>query len=178
MTQTLHLALSAEHIGKLCAELGLQARGPAHLLTALMALQTCIAAHTPPGDRANAAYRDIQEILGHLSEEARRSLLEETAGILRAALMEQDSRAITRAHEALSRNGFWQAVAQVAEKLGKAQIEHAGDWLAAWCREKKSRAQAASPYPDSLDFRAAGIDPKEYAAMDEIRRALDAAGCA
>lgn len=176
MTPPLHLTLTADSIEKHCAELKAQARSPAHLLTALMALQTCVTTHTPPGNQADPAYRDIQAALESHAAAARESLLEETASMLQTALVEQDRRAIMRAHAALSRNGFWQAVAQAARQIGAERLIQAGNWLESWCKHEKSRAQAASPYPDCLDFKAAGIDQKEYTAMDEIRRALDAAG--
>lgn len=178
MADALHLTLTADDIEKHCVELKAQSRSPAHLLSALVALQACITTHTPPGSQADPAFRDIQAVLENHAATARESLLEETATLLQTALLEQDRRAIMRAHAALSRNGFWQAVARAARQPGAGHFEQAANWLASWCEEMKARAQAASPYPDSLDFRAAGIDPKAYAAMDETRRALDAAGYA
>lgn len=174
MTQALHLTLSTDSIEKHCAELKIQMRSPAHLLTALVALQTIISTHTSPGNQADPAYRDIQAVLERHAAAARENLLVETAAMLRTALLEQDRRTIMRAHGALSRNGFWQAVAQAAQQTGPEHQTRAANWLESWCRQEKSRAQGASPYPDCLDFKAAGIDPQEYAAMDETRCALDA----
>lgn len=175
MAQSLCLTLSVDDIEKHCTELRAQPRGPAHLLTALMTLQACISSHTTPGSHSDPAYRDIQAVLERHAAAAREALLEETARALQTALLEQDRRAIVRAHGALSRNGFWQAVAQASQAPITAHLEEAARWLSSWCATAKSRAQAASPYPESLDFKAAGIDPKEYAAMEEARRALEAA---
>lgn len=174
MTQSLPLTLTADSIEKHCSELKTQMRSPAHLLTALVALQTVISTHTSPGNQADPAYRDIQGVLERHAAAARENLLVETAAMLRTALLEQDRRAIMHAHRALSRNGFWQAVAQAAQQTGPEHLASAAIWLETWCQQEKQRAQGASPYPDCLDFKAAGIDPQEYAAMDEIRRALDA----
>lgn len=176
MTQILQLTLTADGIDKHCCELKAQARNPAHLLTALMALQTLITTYAPPGDQAAPAYRDIQATLERHAAIARENLLQETASMLQTALATQDRYAIVRAHGSLSRNGFWQAVALAAQQAGSEHLARAAGWLETWCQQEKQRAQDASPYPDCLDFKAAGIDQQEYAAMDEARRALDAAG--
>lgn len=175
MIQSLQLILTADGIEKHCSELKSQARSTAHLLTALVALQTLITTHTPPGNQATTTYRDIQATLERHAALARENLLQETASMLKTALTTQDRHAIMHAHEALSRNGFWQAVALAARQVGPEPRSRAAEWLESWCQHEKFRAQAASPYPDCLDFKAAGIDPQEYAAMDETRRALDAA---
>lgn len=175
MAQTLQLTLTADGIEKHCTELKAQARSPAHLLTALMALQALITTYTSPGNQTIPAYRDIQATLERHAAIARENLLQETAAMLQTALIEQDRHAIMRAHGALSRNGFWQAVALAARQVGPEHRMRSANWLDAWCRQEKSRAQAASPYPDCLDFKAAGIDQQEYSAMDETRRALNAA---
>lgn len=175
MTQTLQLTLTADDIEKHCTELRSQARNTSHLLTALVALQTLVTTYTPPGNQVVTAYRDIQTTLERHAAMARENLLQETASMLKTALITQDRRTIMRAHEALSRNGFWQAVALATQQIQPEHLARAAGWLGSWCRHEKHRAQSASPYPDCLDFKAAGIDPQEYAAMDETRRALDAA---
>jgi hypothetical protein len=48
----------------------------------------------------------------------------------------------------------------------------AKDWALAWYSDAKSRALAASGYPDALNFHQAGISPQEYAAMDDVSNYL------
>ncbi len=45
-------------------------------------------------------------------------------------------------------------------------------WASGWLIQAKQRAQQASPYPDAIDFKAAGIDVSEYAAMTDLARYL------
>lgn len=173
--QALQITLSEESIEAHCAELAKQSRTPEQGLTALVTLQSCIADHTTPGNRADPNYRAIQGVIERHAASAREKVITETGDALVNALQKKDCGAITRAHGALSRNGFWQAAGRAARQFDPESLIQTENWLHAWCIDAKMRAQAASPYPDAPDFKAAGVVPQEYAAMDEIRRALEAA---
>jgi hypothetical protein len=45
-------------------------------------------------------------------------------------------------------------------------------WASDWLTQTRQRAQQASPYPDAIDFRAAGLDVSEYSAMTDLGRFL------
>lgn len=166
--EVFRLALTPQAVEALCAGLWQQFRGPGQIISALVALQSLLAL-APPGDRESTSYRDIQAAIARHAETARVQLLAECESRLLLALERRDTTEITRVHGSLSRNGFWQAAAP-------ARGRENGDlaWLAQWCKNARARAEAASGYPDALDFRAAGINAEEYAAMQELLRCLQA----
>lgn len=165
------LELTPQEVEAHCAALWQQFRSPGQVLAALVAMQSLFAL-APAGKRENAPYREIQAIVARHAEKARSELLKESERRLLAALQHKETREITRIHAGLSRNGFWQAAS--AAGGGRDGADLAGDiaWLAQWHQSARTRAEAASGYPDALDFRAAGIDAAEYAAMDELLRCL------
>lgn len=167
--ESFSLSLTPVDMEAQCAALAQQFRSPAQVLSALVALQSLFAS-APPGQRENAPYREIQAVISDHAERARAQLLAECQSRLQAALQRRDTPEVTRVHGALSRNGFWQAAAEAARRRGNADLQGDLAWLNEWCAAARSRAEAASPYPDALDFRAAGIAPEEFAAMDELLR--------
>lgn len=166
--EAFRLALAPAAVEALCAGLWQQFRGPGQILSALVALQSLLAL-APPGDRESASYRDIQAAIARHAETARVQLLAECESRLLLALERRDTTEITRVHGALSRNGFWQAAAAARNRENSDLA-----WLAQWCKSARAKAEAASGYPDALDFRAAGIAAEEYAAMQELLRCLQA----
>lgn len=165
--QTFTLQLGPQEIETRCADLWHQFRSPSQVLAALVAMQSLFAL-APAGHRENAAYREIQAALAHHAEHARAQLIRKNGGRLLDAMKFRDTREITRIHAELSRNGFWQAASEAGD--GRAGAERAVDiaWLETWCQDARCRAEAASGFPDALDFRTAGIDAGEYAAMQEL----------
>jgi hypothetical protein len=165
--QAFSLELTPQEVETRCAALWQQFRSPGQVLAALVAMQSLFAL-APAGKREKAPYPDIQAILARHAEHARSALIGESAQRLQGALQHRETREIGRIHAGLSRNGFWQAAA--AASLGRNGAELAGDnvWLAQWCQSARTRAEAASGYPDALDFRAAGIDAEEYTALQEL----------
>ena len=169
--QAFSLELTPPEVEARCAALWQQFRSPGRVVTALVAMQSLFAL-APAGARENAPYREIQAILARHAEDARNQLIAESVRRLQAALQHRETREIGRVHADLSRNGFWQAAS--AAGLGREGTGLAEDiaWLAQWCQGARARAEAASGYPDALDFRAARIDVEEYTAMDELLRCM------
>lgn len=165
------LSLTPAEMEAQCAALTQQFRSPAQVLSALVALQSLFAS-APPGQRENAPYREIQAVISRHAEIVRAQLLAECRARLLAALQRRDTLEVTRVHGALSRNGFWQAGAEAASARGNTDLQGDLAWLKEWCASARARAEAASPYPDALDFRAAGIAVEEYTAMDELLRCV------
>jgi hypothetical protein len=91
------------------------------------------------------------------------------------ALGEQDLGGIQGVHAALSRNGFHQTVLAAIRQLSGEQLRATAAWVADWQGDARTRAEAASPYPDALDLRAAGISPARFAAMSELNMYLQEA---
>ena len=165
-SEVFRLALTPQAVEALCASLWQQFRGPGQILSALVAIQSLLAL-APPGDRETEPYRNIQALIARHAETARAQLLAECESRLLLALERRDTAEITRVHGSLSRNGFWQAAAAAR---GRENSDLA--WLAQWCNSARAKAEAASGYPDALDFRAAGLVAEEYAAMQELLRCL------
>lgn len=149
-----------------------QARNTSHALASLIALQSFVVAMAQAADIESAAFRVIKGIInGHLAN-LRAELLGEQASALSAALLATDCTAITRIHTDTSRNAFWQATQTATLKLDVAEKSRISEWAQNWHSDAKSRALAASGYPDALNFQKAGISPQEYAAMTDLNNCL------
>ncbi len=166
------LVLTPDAADAQCRETVKQARNASHALAALIALQSFIAATAHPSHRHTPAYETVKAVVEKHAAEIRTRLIAESAGTLAETIRQRDPLEIARIHAALSRNGFWQAAQQAMARLQADELAGAAEWAKDWCLNAKSRAQAASGFPDALDFRKAGIPAAEYAAMTEINHYL------
>ena len=169
-----HMSTPANNISLLLSEDTIkQARNSSHALATLIALQSFVASTAQTSDLYTPAYEAIKSIIERHTAELRTLTLLEQADSLGASLQRQDSASIARVHEDISRNGFCRAAQQAIGKLDSATLSAAKKWANHWCIDAKSRALAASGYPDALDFHKANISPQEYAAMTEISNYLN-----
>jgi hypothetical protein len=149
-----------------------QARNTSHALASLIALQSFIAATTQPSDLNTPAFGVIKGIIdGHIAN-LRTELLAEQASALAAALRATDCAAITKIHLDISRNAFWLATQTSMQQWDDAEKSRIKLWAQSWHNDAKSRALAASGYPDALNFLKSGISAQEYAAMTDINNCL------
>lgn len=160
--------LTLEKIAAHCQELDKQSASPGHTLAALTGLQTCLVNMVPSGDHGLPVYREMMAVIEHYATAARTRLLEESAVVLIRALRERNQKEITHIHAALSRNGFMLVAKQAIAQLLAEELVVATAWTKSWCEDATSRAQAASGYPDALNFQGAGIQPEAYSAMKEM----------
>jgi len=167
------LSLTAAEAEARCADIAKQSRSASHTLAALTALESFVAATATPEHKFTPAYEAVKTTIARHAGAARERILEESTEALAAALRQKDRAEITRIHGALSRNGFWQAATGAIRRLAAGDRAAAADWAERWCADAKAKAQAASGYPDALDFRKAGIAPAEFAAMRDISTYLD-----
>lgn len=151
-----------------CLETIKQARNASHALAALIALQAFISATVHSSDRFTPAYEAVKAEVEKHAAEIRVRILAEHAEALAEAIRQRNRPEIARIHAALSRNGFWQAAQQAIGQFGPDDLAASATWAKDWCSEAKTQAQAASGYPEALDFSKAGIAATEYAAMTEI----------
>ncbi|MDP3483798.1 MAG: hypothetical protein Q8S05_10875, partial [Sulfuricella sp.] len=151
-----------------CLEAIKQARNSSHALAALIALQSFISATARPADRHTPAYEAVKGAVEKHAAEIRMRILAEHAQALAEAIRQRNRPEIARIHAALSRNGFWQAAQQAIGQFRPDNLAASAAWAKDWCSEARTQAQAASGYPDALDFGKAGIAATEYAAMTEI----------
>jgi hypothetical protein len=168
----IRLGLTEESAASHCRDIRRRIPGSAHVLAALTALHDFVAEAAVSADRSSPAHRAVLAVILRHAEEARAELLSESAAAIAAALRDQDRPALAKLHRALSRNGFWQAATAAGESLTGTELTTATEWAEAWLKEAKQRGEAASGYPDALDFAGAGIPAEEYAALQDMARCL------
>ncbi|MDP2879500.1 MAG: hypothetical protein Q8N74_08250 [Sulfuricella sp.] len=151
-----------------CLETIKQSRNASHALATLIALQSFIAATVREADRHTPAYEAVKAVIEKHAIATRAKILAENANNLTKAIRQRNRPEIAHIHAALSRNGFWQAAQQAISQFGPDDLAASAAWAKDWCSEARTQAQAASGYPDALDFSKAGIAATEYAAMTEI----------
>jgi len=151
-----------------CQEAIKQARNTSHALAALITLQSLISATARPADRYTPAYEAVKAVIEKHAIATRAKILAENANNLAVAILRRNRPEIAQIHGALSRNGFWQAAQQAISQFGPDDLAASAAWAKEWCNQARKQAQAASGYPDALDFNKAGIAATEYAAMTEI----------
>ena len=172
--EEVRLRLTQDGLGRFCDQLAERTRSPQSALAGLAAIDSLLTHAVHPDDLAREPFEALKHLLAERAEGLREALIEENAERLAAALRAQSAAEVTRLHEALSREGFWNCARRTASGLDPAVWREARAWVTEWCGESRRRAAAASPYPDALNFRKAGIDPARYTAMEELRKALDA----
>ncbi|MHB9117317.1 MAG: hypothetical protein ACYC2R_03455 [Burkholderiales bacterium] len=168
----LGFSLGTEQAEAFCAALWRQSPNPAHTLAALTALESFLFATVRAAQRSSPEFAAIAALLQRHAAQARAQLLADTSLELQAAMAERSLASVARLHRSLSRNGFGQAAQNAAQNMEPEALHSAAAWAAAWCRDAKARALAASGYPDALDFKGAGILPAEYAAMSDLGAGL------
>ena len=151
-----------------CLEAIKQARNTSHALAALITLQSFISATVRAADRYTPGYEAVSTVIEKYVISTRAKILAENANHLVKAIWLRNRSEIAHIHAALSRNGFWQAAQQAISQFGPDDLAASAEWAKEWCNEAKTQAQAASGYPDALNFSKAGIAASEYAAMTEL----------
>lgn len=137
-------------------------------IVALDALQTFISAAIGPELVNSETHERIKATLSLHIEQARSDLMAESAARVATALEQHDVAQIARLFVSLSRSGFWEALSQSMEGIGQVRREEISAWAVYWLKEKKQQGEQSSPYPDAIDFAAAGIDVSEYTAMTDL----------
>lgn len=164
----LTLLLSAEQADARCRALLEQTRQASQALAALTALEVFITATAHPDEKFAPLFHEVKAVIERHIATARTRVMDENLAILVPALAEQNLCDIQRVHAALSRNGFHQSVLSAIHRLSDTALFAAAAWAREWCGDAKTRAEAASGFPDALDLRGAGIPPGLYAAMAEL----------
>ena len=119
-------------------------------------------------------YQLIENTLKSITENSRQLLLEKNTQVLISTLKQCDAKALAAVHTPLSRNGFYQILQVAIEQLSDEEISLLMIWTANWVKEARQLAEAASEYPDAMDFKKANISFEEYQALSDIDRVLNA----
>lgn len=170
--KTITLRLTAAAIDAYCRDLTRRSPTLEKRVAAIDALITFISTQTEPGEKAKEEFVSVRKTLLDHFEQAREALLDERAGRLREALQARRPPRIAMLYAALSRDAFRAVLDRVLRELDVDAMQQLRDWTSGWLREAKQRAAQASPYPDAIDFKAAGIDVSEYLAMSDLCRYL------
>ncbi len=171
-TNAITLQLTASGIDAYCRELARRSPTLEKRVAAIDAIITFISTQTDVGEQAKAEFRAIKHTLLDHFEQAREALLDERAQRLQQALQKRHLPSIAMLYTSLSRDAFWTLLGRVERQLDAAALSALRSWAAGWLIQAKQRAQQASPYPDAIDFNAAGIDASEYLAMIDLGRYL------
>ena len=171
-TDAITLQLTARSVDTYCRELSRQSPALEKRVAALDAIITFISTQADTGEQAKAEFSSIRQVLVDHFEQAREALLNERAQRLHQALQAQHLPDITALYTSLSRDAFWTLLGRVEQQIDTAAVDSLRSWASAWLIQAKQRAQQASPYPDAINFNAAGIDVSEYLAMTDLCRYL------
>ena len=174
MEEEVRLRLTQKSLERFCDQLAERSRSPQSTLAALAALDSLLTHATHPDDMAREPFEVLKRMLAERAEGLRGAVIEESAERLTAAMIGRSAKEVTRIHEALSREGFWKCARRAVEQMDAEASRETSAWVADWCDESRRRSAEASPYPDALNFRKAGIEPAHYTAMEELRNALAA----
>lgn len=128
-----------------------------------------ISTQTDKGEQATPAYAASGRSCSIISSGPRASLLDDRAAGLRAALQAQDAGRVAALTPRCRARRFGEVRRRAERHLAPA----IRDWVAGWLADAKRRGQEVSPYPDAIDFKAAGIVVAEYAAMTGVGRFFD-----
>lgn len=172
MIDKINLSVDAENLGQFCQKLIKRSRDIAKTHDALVTLESFIllfgkAAH---GTRE---YQVIEDLVKSCSEQTRIQLLSQRADELKTALQQCSVTEVTAIHTPLSRDGFYSILQSVIVEMLNSQLADISHWAINWSAEAKQKAEAASGFPDALDFDKAGIDIEEYHAMLDVSHYLE-----
>jgi hypothetical protein len=162
------IQLSSQWIGDYCQEMKRSTATVEKRLVALDALLTFISKAIDPAFMKNESYEQIKVILSTHLEQARTELMEEGTLRLARALQQHDVAQVAKLFITLSRSGFWEVLTQVFNRMDEGLQAGVTAWAFRWLDETKSRGEQASPYPDTINFAAAGISIEEYTVMTDI----------
>lgn len=170
MPDAITLQLTASGIDAYCRELARRSPSLEKRVAAFDTLITFISVQANAGEQAKSEYAAIKQTLLSHFEQARHALLDERAQRLLQAVRGHNLPAIATIYTSLSRDAFWTLLGRVEQQLDADAIDTLRNWAREWMARSKQRAQMASPYPDAIDFAAAGIDPTEYLVMSDMCR--------
>lgn len=166
--ENISITLSGKVVDNYCLELERHVPTVEKRVTALDALKTFVASVTDPGEQSKPGYAAIRAALEHHVDVARSELLDEHARSLVEALEQRQLPRISHIFSALSRDGFRQLLARAENELGVESSREVIEWCTDWLARIRERSERVSPYPDTIDFEAVGIDVAEYMVMTDL----------
>ncbi len=167
------LQLSPQWIADYCHGMRRSTSSVEKRLAALDSLQTFIRTVIETVYLDNEVYKQIVAILASSIEEARVELTESGVRRLSRAFEQHKVIDVAVLFNSMSRSGFWEILTQTVNQMEQNVSEDCSLWAQSWLSEARSRGEKASPYPDAIDFEAAGINIGEYTAMTDVCKYMD-----
>ncbi len=168
----INVKIDAAELDNFCEKLIKRSRNINKTHDALVTLESFISLYAEQS-KADDEYIQIESLLKRITDHSRQLLLQKNTEDLVRALQSCDINRLTEIHCPLSRNGFYQILQVAISDLSDDEIRLAMVWSSNWVKEARMLAQKASGYPDSFDFKQAGIDIEEYHAVCDIDRVLN-----
>lgn len=159
------LKLTATAVDSYCCDLERRTSSLEKRIVSLDALRTFIAVQLGPGEQATSEYEAIRRCLDDHFDQARTQLLRQQSRQLIEALRQRNLSRLAGLYQALSRDAFWQLMEEAKPSLRHDEV---GGWSSAWLHDVETRSAEVSPYPDTIDFKAVGIEVVDYALMRDI----------
>jgi hypothetical protein len=169
-TKSIILQLTVSGVDAYCRELARLSPTLEKRVAAIDSLITFISSQTDVGEQVKVEFLSIKRTLLDHFEEAREALLNERAQRLGQALQSQRLPYIAALYTSISRDAFWTLLGRVELQLDADALFALRCWASGWALQVKQQAQKLSPYPDTIDFKALGIDGSEYLAMSDLCR--------
>lgn len=164
----IHITLTAKGIEKYCQDLLRRTSRTERRIAALDSLKTFISVMTTTPESVTDEYAAIISVVQKHFDQAQEELLEEQTRSLLEALQQHSLLRITTLYSALSRDAFWQRLQHAADRMSENQFVEMSEWAGGWLEDVSRRSYEKSPYPDMIDFKAAGIEVIEYTSMSDI----------
>ncbi len=168
--EQIRIELGAAWVDEYCGELARSVSSLEKRLAALDAISTFIATAASPAEQVKPSYTRIRTTLSHHFELALQALMQERGERIVRALGTQDISQLSTIFHGLSRESFWQLLEQAEAVMEEREWQKVVSWSQQWMQQAKQRAEDASPYPDAIDFKAAGIAVTEYATMSDLSK--------
>ncbi len=164
------LIITADTIDTYCLDLVRRLPSVEKRVAALDSLRTFLAVQIGTADQAGPGYTAIRERLDFHFDRARSDLHHQQMGLLVDALRQQQLTRIREIYQGLSRDAFWQLMLQAQHELGHESSEVVKIWSTAWLDNVETLSAELSPYPDTIDFKAVGIEVADYSVMQDVAR--------
>lgn len=164
----LMLHLTPSWLDEYCVELQRSTATKEKQLIALDALSTFISASAGPALLKDVTFIKVKQILSDHIDRARGELIAERVHQLSDALQRRDVKKIAKVYDSFSRSGFWDIMDKSIISMTATNRNELSAWTNQWLAETKRRGEEASPYPDTIDFKAANIEISDYMAMTDL----------
>jgi len=169
---SINITVDADKLNDFCQKLLERSRDISKTHDALITLETFISVFGRPS-HGTAEYKTIEDTINKITEFSRQALLKKSTSELIDALKLCDAKSITSIHTPLSRNGFYTILQTSIENLSDDDIRLLMLWSGNWVKEATEMAEEASGFPDSMNFKKAGISIEEFHAISDIDRVLN-----